>query len=164
MPGAPSFAPHEGWGFKGHSLGRRNLAPLRFDLFLAWNETAEDLCDLVGHFARLGERLQLLVNVCRVSLFTRPDGADNDKVLLFVDSVYYAVCREFVFPEEIQRRTQRKSVALGIHREFFRQHFLELIFYAPVQSLYVPEGVAGERDGIPGLDSAQGSPKTSPMV
>src|SRR5260221_8188376 len=103
----------------------KNLAVGRFVSFLAWRETAEDLRDLMGYFARLGERLELLVNVRGVSLFTRADGADNDKLLLFVNSVDHAVCGEFVLPVEIQRRTQSKSVALGIHREFFRQHFLE---------------------------------------
>jgi len=142
----------------------KNLAVGRFVSFLAWREAAKDIRDLAGHFSRLGKRLKLPVNVCCISLFARPNSADDDNPLLFVDYVDHAVCREFVFPVEIQRRSLRKSVALRIHREFFRQHFLELILYAPVKSLYVTEGVAGERDGILGLGSAQDSPKTSSIV
>jgi len=88
--------------------------------------------------------LKLLVNVCRVSLFTRPDGTDNGKALFFVDSIDHAVCREFVFPVKLKRGSQRKSVALGINCEFFRQHFLELISDASIQRLYLPEGVTRE--------------------
>jgi hypothetical protein len=131
---------------------------------MAWRETPEDLCDLMGHFARLGKRLKLLVNVCHVTLFTRPDSADDDKLLHFVDSVDHAVCRKFVLPVHLKRRTQRKSVTLRVRCQLFRQNLLELISYAPVQSLYVPEGVPGERKGILGLGSAQGSPKTSSIV
>ena len=84
--GAPSFAPREGWGLQIQKVKGKNLAFGRFGLFLARREAAEDLRDLLGHFARLGERLELLVNVCRVSLFTRSDSADTDKLLHFVDS------------------------------------------------------------------------------
>src|SRR5882762_8058241 len=143
---------------------RRKLALWRFDFFLAWSETAEDFRDLLGDFSRLGERLKLFVYVCCVSLFTRPDGADYDKAFFFVDSINDPVCGKFVLPVKIQRRSQGKSVTLGIHREFFRQNLLELVFYAPVQGLYVPEGIAGEQDGILRLDSAQGSSKTSSIV
>jgi hypothetical protein len=62
------------------------LAFWRFHFPLAGRESAEDIRDLAGHFARLGERLKLLVNVCRVSLFTRSDSADTDKLIHFVDS------------------------------------------------------------------------------
>src|SRR5579864_153367 len=118
----------------------------------------------MGHFARLGKRLKLLINVCYVSLFARPDSADNDELLVFVDSVDYAMCRELLLPEEIQRRTQGKYVTLRIDCRLFRQNFLELIFYAPVQSLYVPEGIVSKNDGILRLDFAQGSPMTSSIV
>src|ERR1700730_3213600 len=114
----------------------KNLAVGRSVSFLAWRETAEDLRDLLGHFSRLGKRLKLPVKVCCISLFTRPNSEDDDKPLLFVDSIDHVVCREFVLAVEIQRRPQEKSVTLGIHCEFLRQNFLELIFYAPVQSLY----------------------------
>src|SRR6266481_1921154 len=102
----------------------RNLALWRFDFFLAWGETAENFRDLLGHFPRLGERLKLFVYVCCVSLFTRPDGADDDKPLVFVDSINDPVRGKFVLPVEIQRGSQGKSVALGIDREFFRQNLL----------------------------------------
>ena len=71
---------------------QHKLALRRFDFFLARGETAEDIRDLLGHFAGLGEGLKSLVNVCCVSLFARPDRTDNDKPLLFVDSVDHAVC------------------------------------------------------------------------
>ena len=119
---------------------------------------------MVGYFARSGERLKLLVDVCCVSLFSRSDSADDDKQSLFGDSVDHSERREFVLPVEIQRGPQGKTVALEIHRKFFRQNFLELISYASIQGSYVPEGIAGERDGILGLGSAQGSPKTSSIV
>jgi hypothetical protein len=130
----------------GFNPKRRDLALARFDFFLAWREIGEDLCDLMGHFARLGERLKLLVNVCHVSLFARPDSTDYDKMLLFVNPVDHSVCREFVLPVQLKWRTQRKSITLRIDCQLFRQHFLELIFYAPVQSLHVLEGIASERD------------------
>src|SRR6266853_6775352 len=155
-------------GERGFLLSRSNLgrklALWRFDFLLAGDETAEDLRDLLGHFAGLGERLKLFVYVLYVSLFTRPDRADDDEPFLFIDSVDHAVCGEFMLPVEIQRGSQRESVTLGIHREFFRQNFLELVFYASIQNLYVPEVIVGERNGILGLDSAQGSPKTSSIV
>src|ERR1700674_3658563 len=98
----------------------RKLALWRFDFFLAWGETSEDFRDLLGHFASLGERLKLLVNVLCVSLFTRPDRADDDKPFLFVNLIDGAVRGKFMLPVEMERGSQRKSVTLGIHREFFR--------------------------------------------
>ena len=91
-----------------------------FGFFLARRETAEDLCNLLGHFSRLGEGLKLLANFRCASLFPGPDSADRHKLFLFVDSVDYAVGREFVLPVKLKRRTQRKSVTLWIHRQFFR--------------------------------------------
>src|SRR6266853_854402 len=155
-------------GERGFLLSRSNLgrklALWRFDFLLAGDETAEDLRDLLGHFAGLGERLKLFVYVLCVSLLARPDCADDDEPLVFVDSVDHAVRREFVLPIEIQRGPQWKSVTLRIHCELFRQKLLEPRFYAAVQSLHVPESIVGEHDGILGLDSAQGSPKTASMV
>ncbi len=81
----------------------RKLAFRRFDFFLAWGETAEDFRDLLGYFAGLGERLKLFVYICCVSLFTRPDGADDDKPLLFVDAINDPVRGKFVLPVKIQR-------------------------------------------------------------
>ena len=57
-----------------------------------WGETAQDIRDLLRNFARLGERLKLFVYILCISLFARPDGADDDKPLLFVDSVDHAAC------------------------------------------------------------------------
>jgi hypothetical protein len=45
--------------------------------------------------------LKLLVNVLSVTLLARPDGADNDKPLLFVDSIDYPVSGKFMLPVEI---------------------------------------------------------------
>src|SRR5580704_10146729 len=74
-----------------------------FGFFLARRETAEDLCNLLGHFSRLGESLKLLVNVRCASLFPGPDSADHHKLFPFVDSADYAVGREFVLPVKLNQ-------------------------------------------------------------
>ncbi len=99
-PSAPR-SPQPTHGFKCHEAKGKALAVVRFNFFLSWGEAGEDLRDLLGHFARLSERLKLFVNVRCVSLLTRADSTDDDKLLLFVDSVDHAVSRKFVLPEEI---------------------------------------------------------------
>ena len=75
-----------------------------FGFFLARRQTSRDLCNLPGHFSRLGEGLKLLVNVRCVSMFPKRDSADHHNLFLFLDSVHYAVGREFVLPVELKRR------------------------------------------------------------
>ena len=131
---------------------------------LACREAAENLCNFLGHLASLCKRLEALVHVGCVPLFSRTDGADNDKLLLFVDAVDDAMSREFVLPVKIQWRPQGKSVTMRIRGDLLRQSFPQFIFYASVQSLDVAAGVAGEHDGISGRSLTQGLLKTSSMV
>jgi hypothetical protein len=72
--------------------------------FLDWHESSKNFRDLPGHLSRLGEGLKLFINVRGVSVFAKSDGADDDKPLLFVDSVDHSVSGKFMFPIVVERR------------------------------------------------------------
>jgi len=77
------------------------------------------------------------IRLLRLSVY-EADSADDDKPLLFVDSIDDPVGGKFVLPVKISG-DRREVHNLGIDREFFRQNFLELVFYAPSRAFTSPK-------------------------
>jgi len=70
---------------------------------------------LFGETARFGEGFELPVDILRIPLLPNADTANDDHVMLRINSVDDAMVAKLMLPITGQRATQRQTVSFGVN-------------------------------------------------
>ena len=76
-------------------------------------------CQLISETPHLGDGLELPVDILCIALLSNAHCADDDHVMLRIDTIDRAVVCELVFPITGQRAAQWQPISFGVNSQFF---------------------------------------------
>lgn len=76
-------------------------------------------CQLISETPRLGDGFELPVDILCITLLSNAYCADDDRVMLRIDTIDRAVVCELVFPITGQRAAQRQPVSFRVNGQLF---------------------------------------------
>ena len=76
-------------------------------------------CQLISETPGFGDGFELLVDIFCITLLSNAHCADDDHVILRIDTIDRAVVCELVFPITGQRAAQRQSISFRVNGQLF---------------------------------------------